>query len=395
MTRRGELRNREDSGPIHIMHVLNSFHIGGLENGVVNLINRMDSNRYRHSICCIRESGKSADRLSRNDTPIHVMSVPEGKSLMLPVRLARLLRKCHVHVVHTRNWGAMDGILAAGLARIPAVVHSEHGRDISDPDGSNRKRILVRKGLSILVDHHVAVSEDLRRWLVSVVGLRAERVQAIPNGVDVEEFSPAGKISAREEFGLGMARTVYGSVGRLDPVKDYPTVIRAFTRIAESRDDLALVIIGDGPCKTDLMELVRQLGVDGKVRFLGERTDIASLLRAVDVFVLGSLAEGLSNTALEAMATGLPLVVTDVGGNSELVVQGETGWLVEKGNPEDMATAMDRYLADPSMILAHGKASRNRAVNHYSLGTMVATYEAMYGSLASTRQAGSGKGKGP
>ena len=173
-----------------------------------------------------------------------------------------------------------------------------------------------------------------------------------------------------------------GTVGRLDPVKDQGTLVRAFAALCASHPEqaerLRLVIVGDGSTRAGLEQLAREEGLAGRTWFAGARDDVPELMRALDVFVLPSLAEGISNTIMEAMATGLPVVATDVGGNAELVVEGQTGYLVPRDDPRAMATALARYLQQAEQLQRHGEASRARAESTFSLPVMVNRYREVY-----------------
>lgn len=235
-----------------------------------------------------------------------------------------------------------------------------------------------------MVDQFVTVSRDLARWLVEDIGLPRSKVLTICNGVDTHRFCPGGRQVARAALGIGPEAIVIGTVARLDPVKDQAGLLRAFSRVADDPRAL-LLLAGDGPCRPELETTVSELGLDGRVRLLGERDDVPSVLAAMDVFVLCSIGEGISNTILEAMATGLPVVATRVGGNPELVVDGETGFLVEPRSPAALAAPLRRYLEDPGLLAHHGRSARDLAEAEFSLERMVGAYEQLYERLLDTK----------
>lgn len=367
-----------DSRKINIMHVLYSLDIGGLENGVVNLINRMDSDKFSHSICCIDQSGRYAEKLNRQDVKIFEMKKGDRREFLLPLKLARLFSKNRVDIIHTRNWGAVDGIAGARLVGIPVIIHGVHGRDATDPDGCNRKRLFIQKGLSYFVDRYITVSRDLRNWLITKAGVQEKKVQTIWNGVDTVKFNPEGKDLVRSKYGYKDEDIVIGIVGRLDPVKDQQLLIKSFSLLTKNYPHLILLIIGDGPCREGLEKMAKDLGLQNKVRFLGIRTDVPEVLKLLDIFVLPSIIEGISNTILESMATGVAVVATSVGGNPELVVDGETGYLVPKQDTIAMAKALEQYIENRKLIKSHGVSGRERIVREFSLDRMVAKYEETY-----------------
>lgn len=368
-----------------VVHVVNSLAIGGLENGVVNLVNATSS-RFRHVIVCMTADGPLHARL-RPGAEVIVLGKRPGQDPWALLRLVRLLRQLRPLIVHSRNWPAVDAIPAARVARVPLVIHGEHGREVSDPDGRNRRRNRIRRALAPLVHHFVTVSTDLRRWLIEDVRVPAAKVTAIHNGVDLSRFGRGGRLESRVRLGLPAAAPIVGTVGRLDPVKDQAGLIRAFATVRMAHPDALLLIAGDGPCRAELERVAATLGQKDHVRLLGSCDDIPTVMSALDVFVLPSIAEGISNTILEAMASGLPVVATRVGGNPELVEEGVGGALVPRQDPTALAGAIAGYVGDAELGRRHGQASRQRANGDFSLERMVEAYANLYTSLAASRLA--------
>lgn len=362
-----------------IVHVVHSLATGGLENGVVNLVNTT-GDRFRHAIVCMTTAGSLRDRLRPSVEVFEVHKRP-GHDMLAFVRLIRLLKHLGPSIVHSRNWATFDAILAARIAGIARVVHGEHGRDISDPEGRNARRNRVRRLLAPFVSRFVTVSDDLRRWLVDWVRLPAEKVVTIHNGVDLGRFASLDRTDAREQVGLPASAVVVGTVGRLDPVKDQAGLIEAFGAVVRTHPDVCLAIVGDGPCRDELTALVAGLSLEKHVYLLGERRDIPVVLSAMDCFVLPSIAEGISNTILEAMAVGLPVVGTRVGGTPELVDDGVTGRLVPALDVTALAAAIESYVADPSLRRHHGQAGRQRAIEQFDLERMSRAYTYLYAQL--------------
>ena len=370
---------------LKILHILHSLRIGGLENGAINLINRLDDGRFEHSICCIDESGPMAKRLIR-PVDIYALGKGERRDHLLPFKIASIIRKVKPDIVHTRNWGTIDGAIAAHLSKVRYVVHGEHGREAADPDGANKRRSVIRKALNPLISRFVTVSSELRDWLVRDVGISQDKVIQIINGVDTERFRPAGdKAIARSKTGFDPDSFLIGTVGRLDPVKDMQTLIDTIHRLTfniSNKKKIELLIVGSGPEEQKLKARALELQVSDRIYFIGERNDIPELMQAMDVFVLPSIAEGISNTLLEAMASGLPIVATRVGGNPEVVEDGVTGVLFEPGNSVGFAEKLFLYSSNPELARKHGCGGRIRAEERFSLGRMVKEYEKLYLSLA-------------
>jgi sugar transferase (PEP-CTERM/EpsH1 system associated) len=368
---------------LHVVHVLHALWVGGTENGVVNLINALNR-EFRHTVVTMIHGGALAARLPAG-VQIHCLGRERGLDWRMVARLTVLLNRLRPDVVHSRNWACFDAVMAARLARVSVIIHGEHGRGINDPEGKNLRRNRARRLFAPLVDRFVTVSHDLRRWLVADVRIPLRKVITIHNGVDTTRFAPSHRASLRAALHLPVERPVIGTVGRLDPVKDQAGLIQAFAKVRIGHPDAVLLIAGDGPCRDELRTLTSSLGLNGKVRFLGERNDIPTVLRAMDVFVLPSIAEGISNTILEAMATGLPVVATRTGGNPELVDENVTGALVPVRDAECLAQVLGTYLDDSSLRAQHGQAARDRAVKEFSLEQMTSRYRDLYLSLANER----------
>jgi sugar transferase (PEP-CTERM/EpsH1 system associated) len=382
-----------DSGavavPPLIAHIVFRLDYGGLENGVVNLVNGLPESAFRHAVIALIEVRDFAQRVRRADVGFFALNKRPGKDPGAYWRLYRLLRQLRPTVVHTRNLGTIEGALVARLAGVPFRVHSEHGWDQFDPHGTNRRHRLLRRFVSPAVDRFVALSREIEEWLRDGVGIHRDKLVRICNGVDTQRFRPGngGDDRAVLEGRFPAGSIVVGSVTRFNAIKDPLNLVRAF--IAARRDSagarLRLVIAGDGPLHASALDLLREAGEEGTAWLPGSRDDIPQLLRAMDVFVLGSLREGISNTVLEAMASGLPVVASATGGNLELVQDGVTGRLVGPTASEQLSEALLDYARDDARRSAHGRAARVRAEREYSLERMLADYEALYRHLCGRR----------
>ncbi|MCK5480231.1 MAG: TIGR03088 family PEP-CTERM/XrtA system glycosyltransferase [Gammaproteobacteria bacterium] len=381
-----DIHGESGSTPL-IVHVIYHLAVGGLENGLVNLINRFPAKRYRHVIICLTDYTDFRNRIRNPDVKVYVLHKRPGKDLRIYLKLWRLFRQLRPDIVHTRNLATLESQLPALLAGVPHRVHGEHGRDISDIDGASRKYQLLRRLFSPMVQRYIALSHDLERYLQSRVGIPASKITHICNGVDTEKFKPAGQKRAGilpENFS-GSDKIVIGTVGRMEAVKDQINLANAFIRLVndhpEGGEHLRLVMIGDGALRGPAVSLLEEAGLGDIAWLPGERDTVPELLGAMDVFVLPSLAEGISNTILEAMATGLPIVATNVGGNSELLVDGTTGFLVPRSNPDALAAAIRRYVDDPGLRLGHGASARRRCESEFSINIMVKNYQELYEGL--------------
>jgi sugar transferase (PEP-CTERM/EpsH1 system associated) len=370
-----------------IAHVVYRFDTGGLENGVVNLINHLPEGAYRHVVVALTEVTSFSQRIRRPDVRCIALHKRPGQTWWLYPKLLRLFRELCPTIVHTRNLAALEVQPVARLAGVPVRIHGEHGRDVGDYDGSNRTYQRVRRLYRPFVQHYVALSRDLQQYLVEQVHVPTARITQIYNGVDTQRFQPpTGGPAPMQGCPFDPARHwLVGTVGRMQTVKDQPTLARAFVRALELnpalRDRLRLVMVGDGPLKAPCEAVLTDAGLRELAWLPGERTDVPAVMRGLHAFVLPSLAEGISNTILEAMASACPMLATRAGGNAELVDAGTTGDLVPPGDVEAMAQALAALAADPARAVRMGQAGRQRVEQHFSLQAMVGDYETLYTRL--------------
>jgi sugar transferase (PEP-CTERM/EpsH1 system associated) len=366
------------------MHVVHRFDTGGLENGVVNLINHLPRDAYRHMVVALTEVTGFRHRLRDPGVECVALHKPPGHGARLYPRLWRLMRARRPAIVHTRNLAALEMQVAAWAARVPLRIHGEHGRDVGDLDGSSVRYQRVRRLYAPFVHRYIALSQDLARYLTDRVGVAPARIAQIYNGVDAERFAPPVGASPPVAGAPFAAPThwLVGTVGRMQAVKHQTLLARAFVRMLELAPELRprvrLVMVGDGPLRAEAQAVLAAGGAADLAWLPGERGDVPDLMRALDAFVLPSLAEGISNTLLEAMATGLPVVATAVGGNPELVTDGRTGLLVPPDDFDAMAQALCRLARDPAQARAMGAAGRAEVERRFSLDAMVAAYRREY-----------------
>jgi sugar transferase (PEP-CTERM/EpsH1 system associated) len=366
-----------------VTHVIFRLDYGGLENGLVNLVNRMPADRYRHSIVCLAGYGAEfRRRIRRDDVEIVSLDKQPGKDPAAYARMWRILRRLRPTIVHTRNLGTVDMQWVAAAAGVPRRVHGEHGWEASDPCGRNPRSLRIRRACRPVIHRYVPMSQDIARWLETDVGVASERIRQAYSGVDTIRFQSALARGTADHSTRGVR---IGTMGRLDPVKNHASLLRALRAILDRRPDLEpllrLIIVGDGPLRPSLEAQARTLGLAGHVEFMGTRDDTPEIMRTLDVFVLPSLNEGISNTILEAMASSLPVIAARVGGNPELVVDGVTGLLYEADAQEGLERGLLHYLDDPARRRLHGQAGRERVLASFGLDAMVQRYMDIYDEL--------------
>lgn len=367
-----------------IAHVMFRFDTGGLENGIVNLINHMPEDRFRHAVVALTEVTEFRQRIRRSDVDFVSLNKPPGQGVWQYHKWYRLFRHMRPDIVHTRNLAALECQLPAWAANAPVRIHGEHGRDVGDLDGSNRTNQRVRRFYKRYVHHYLALSRDLADYLTRRIAVPPDRITQVYNGVDTDVFrpSPTGT-QGIEGCPFDPARHwMVGTVGRMQAVKDQVMLARAFVHALESapalRERLRLIMVGDGPLRAQSLAVLHAAGVADLAWLPGERTDIASIMRGLHAFALPSLAEGISNTILEAMASGLPVIATDVGGNADLVAAGKTGDIIAAADPLAMAQRIMHLAHSPDRARIMGAAGRQRVEASFSMQAMVTNYQYVY-----------------
>lgn len=373
-----------DNRPL-VVHVVYRFDTGGLENGIVNLINHMPASSYRHVVVALTEVTDFSKRITRSDVEFISLHKQPGHGVWLYPKLYRLFKQMRPAIVHTRNLAALEAQVPAWAAGVPVRLHGEHGRDVSDLHGENRTLQRLRRVYRPFVHHYFALSRDLASYLKDKVHVPADRITQVYNGVDVGRFCPPPDGVRTAIAGCPFNAPdhwLIGTVGRMQTVKDQTNLARAFVLALQQqpalRERLRLVLIGGGALREQCTTILRDAGLLDLAWLPGERSDVADVMRGLDCFVLPSLAEGISNTILEAMATALPVIATDVGGNADLVVHGQTGEIVPSKQPQALATSLLNLAMQPEATRALGLAGRQRVQARFSLPAMVATYQLVY-----------------
>lgn len=356
--------------PLRVCHVSLTLKTGGLERLLADVARHHDGAQCRPEFLALTEVGRFADVIRDTGCRVHTLS-PSGRFGQLR-QMVRLFRTGRFDVVHTHNtYPHIWASIAARLARVPVVVNTRHGQRA----GHGWKSRTQFRWASHLVDRIIAVSDDAAQLCVRADGVAPRKVVRIWNGIDVDDFRFTGPAAA----------PVAMSVARLSAEKDFPTLLRAMALAVQDVPELVLKLVGDGPERNRLEQLTRELNLTRHVEFLGERTDVPALLAEAGFFVTASLTEGISLTLLEAMAVGLPVVATAVGGNSEIVDAPRTGRLVPAGDAAALAAAMVSMCRQPECWHALGQAGRERVEEHFEVRRMVSDYERLYRELLAAK----------
>jgi sugar transferase (PEP-CTERM/EpsH1 system associated) len=333
----------------------------------------MQGENYKHVVISLTD----ANHFSQNESnliDVYCLGKKEGSDLGVHFKLFKLLRKIKPAILHSYNLATIEYHPISWFAGVKGHIHAEHGRDIGDPQGLNKKHNLLRKLMSYFIQSYISVSDDLHQWLINTVGVSKNKAILIQNGINIERFNRDKKASKQLRFAI---------VARISPVKDHQNLLSAFKLLKEqlpSEKMPQLAIVGDGQERAKLEQFCSDNQLNS-IEFLGARDDVEFILAKTDVFVLSSIAEGIPMTILEAMSASTPIVATNVGGIPEVVESGHEGYLVEKSNAEALALAIKKYIVNPELIVKHGKNARAKVLNKFNEKHMVQAYLEQYQAL--------------
>lgn len=350
---------------LRVAHVTLGLDVGGQENLLVEFARHADRARFDVHVIAIGGRGKLTESIEACGWPVTALDEPPGLRPRLAWRLANQFRRLRCDIVHTHDdKPLMYSVPAARLVGVRRLIHTQHHGKL---DILSRRQERVVAWTALGVDRFVCVSHDSARQMIAQ-GVPARRVRVLWNGIDLARFRRRGP----------KADGPIVTVARLSPEKDVANLLRAMAILARTDATARLEIAGDGPAREGLLRLAGELGLNPRVKFLGETRDIPALLARASMFVLPSLAEGLSLTLLEAMGSGLPVIATRAGGNPEVVDDGGTGLLAPPRDPSALADAILQLRRDPERAAEMGNAGRHRAEAFFDVRRMVARYEALY-----------------
>jgi len=361
-----------------VLYLITELDVGGAQTALLRLLAGLDRDHFSPTVACLYNGDATVARQIRAlGIPVTDLGMTARWRWDAFWRLYRLLRRERPTILHTWMFHAnVPGRVLGRLAGVPIIISSERTM------GQERRwRYWLNRITDPLTDRVVCVSQRVADFAARTIGISRAKLVVIPNGIPLENFEPGDRSRARTDLGISPTACVVGTVGRLQPVKGTSYLLEAFAHLAPGYAEAILLLVGDGPQRTQLEEMAQRLGVSERVHFLGNRSDVCRLLQAMDVFVLASIWEGMPNAALEAMAVGLPVVATAVGGTPEAVADGETGLLVPSRDPDALAQAIARLLRDPELWRKMGQAGRRRVEQHFSVEQMVRRTESLYEEL--------------
>ncbi len=372
-------------GRIHICHVQSTFRSGGLENGVANVVNGLDPERFRSTVLCLYEGGELAGRVTNPAATVVNLAHPDRLAPELPFRLAKIFRSLEPDVVHCRNYTAnLYGTLGALMARVPTIVNGEHGQVQHVP----WKQKLVSRILALASDKILCVSPGLRDYLYETLRYPANSVHTIINGVPLERFDTlvVDGMAKRRELGIPEEVWLLGTVSRFFPFKDHSAMLDFLERVPEvDGRPVHAVIVGVGDTMESFMEERKRRGLEDRMHLPGFRDDVHELYAMFDLFCLLSTGnEGTSNAILESMAAGTPILSTRIAGNLHLIKHGWNGVLVPPLGEAKLAAMTDQVpalLRNPERLAELAENAGIFVREKFKLQRMVNDYAAFYGGL--------------
>jgi glycosyltransferase involved in cell wall biosynthesis len=364
------------TSPVRIAFCITDLDPGGAERALVQLVTRLDRSRWEPAVFCLAGPGALAGEMRAAGIKVVCLGARHWTSIGVLWRLSRELRDFRPAILQTLLFHAnLAGRIAGSLTRIGKIVSG-----IRVAEKRSRVPLWFDRWTNWLVNTNVCVSQAVADFSIAEARLSPKKIVVIPNGVDVARFANA-RLAELSAFGIPQGSQVLLTVGRLDRQKGLHDLIDAAALVAPTHHQVHFLLVGEGPERTGIEQLIRDKGLVDRVHFAGWRADIPELLAAGYTLVLSSHWEGLPNVVLEAMAAGLPVVATCVEGAAELVIEGRTGFLVPPRSPQQLALALEKLLADPALAKAMGKAGRERAASEFSWETTVARYDAIYRAL--------------
>ncbi|MDZ7292585.1 MAG: glycosyltransferase [candidate division KSB1 bacterium] len=375
----------DDKNKIKILQVVDGFRMGGAETKLCELVSCLDKTKYQNMVANVGPAGPLADRFSRLNVPVFQCQRRHRFDIKVLWRLCDLMKENQIDIVQTTLfWADFIGTFAARKAGVPVTLSWETVSHEGDRFHNKWQRRSGYRLAMHFADGVVAVSHEVKNSLIQRRHLSADKIHVIHYGVDLSKFvpDPDGVVpQKRIELGFMEGETAIAVVARLEEIKGHKYYIEAFKNIAAKYPKVSTVFVGDGESRPELENMVRDAGLGNRIRFLGYRDDVAEILKAIDVFVLPSISEGLPNVILEAMACGKPVIATNVGGIPEAIRHGENGFLVPPKDAVALANALENMLCDRQKLLWYGHNARATVEREFSLQKQIASFEQLYDAL--------------
>ena len=369
-------------GKINILHIYQNSKIGGVQQQLLSLLKAYNREWFHPIFCCLgpkEEMGKEIERTGIEFIPLNKLRYNRF-SPGIVLELYRLMKKKQIHVVRTHRYRSnLYGRLAAFLAGVPVIIASVHDNYRTD---KRLKRIIMNRILSKITDKIVAVSEDVKKDILRYDSIDPSKIEVIPNGIDVERFNPERNTTdIRKEFSLEEDDIVIGFIGRIVPAKGLEYLLNALPYLKEEFKNIKLLIVGEGSLVEELKERAKKNNIFDNILFTGRRRDIPEILASINIFVMPSIAEGLPNALLEAMAMGKPIVTTEVGGIPEIVKNGFNGLLVPPRDTVSLSKAIKELISNDQLATKMGQAARDLVRDNLSIKAIAQKWQSIYLSI--------------
>jgi len=367
---------------INVLHIYQNSKIGGVQQQFLSLLKAYDRDVFNPIFCCLGPEEEISKEIERID--IETVALNRARyhrfSPGIVRDLYRLMKQKNIHIVRTHRYRAnLYGRLAALLSGVPVKIISLHDNYRKD---LRLERRIVNKILLKATDKIVAVSESIRKDIIKYDGIDSSKILVIPNGIDTERFNPEGNFAdIRKGFSIKESDIVLGFVGRVVPTKGLEYLIDALPFLKKEFKNIKLLITGEGSTMERLKKKAKENNVHDSIIFTGKRRDIPDILSCTDIFVMPSVAEGLPNALLEAMAMGKPIVATEVGGIPEVIKNGHSGLLVPPRNPEALATAIKDLISNEQLAAKMGQAARHIVLDNFSIWSIAQKWQTLYLSI--------------
>lgn len=364
---------------IKVLHITFDMTIGGAQQVILQLVENMDANLVEAEIACIdNQLGEFGQALEAKGFNVHLFQRQPGFDLQLIKSLKRLIQLNGYDVVHCHQYTPYTYGLLAALLTKARVIFTEHGRFY--PDYGTWKRKLLNPVFSLFTKQITSISSATKDALVEHENFSAASIQLIYNGITDKSELPVDEAALKKQFSIPLDAFIFGTISRLQPIKNQQMMIKAFKQVSEQHPKAFLLIVGDGDIKPKLENLVAELGLQQRVCFAGFQSEAYRFHKIIDVFLLSSFSEGASMTLLEAMSFSKPVVATDVGGNPEIIQNNDNGFLVESDNSEHFAQQCMVLLNDASTYEAMSVRAKQLFLEKFTLKAMCQSFQTLYRS---------------
>jgi glycosyltransferase involved in cell wall biosynthesis len=360
-----------------ILHVVFSLEVGGMENGLVNVARGLPAEQYDIHVCCLERLGSFAARLPHPEN-VTVLDKPPGISFRTMWRLNQVIRRIRPDLIHSHCFGPLVYTVGAtGLGLTCPVVHGEHG--MLYPWEERRGYLVTRRFLYSRCRKIHTVSKGLKEHYVAH-GFRSDRIEVVTNGVDESRFCTGSKESARGQIALPTSGRVIGMVGSYSARKRHRILFQAFELIAQERPEVRLLVVGGGEGREaeEVVEQAKASRYADRIHLVGVQKNPVTYYQAMDIMVLPSINEGLSNATLESMACGVPALVHDACGSADVIENGVDGCISNIQTAEQLASEMKQMLGEPERLKVLGANARQKVLNEFSMRAMIDGYERLY-----------------